>query len=256
MRSSIPIFVVAFFLVGFVEVATADEFRVESKVFAEGSETPISESLTLFHQGHVYDLLSSPQEITVFDLPENRIVLLDPTRKVRAELKTDQLTYFVDQLRVRASRQADPMLKFAAEPKFAEKAEDNGWMSFASPLLSYRVHGARAAVPAQAQAYREFSDWSARLKTRVDQGALPPYPRLYLNAALERRGWLPDEVERTVTQPNQPDAKPTVLRSKHKFETQLYTADHKRIEEASDYAKSFKAVPLGEYLRQPQQARR
>lgn len=234
----------------------ADEFRVESKVYNTEQGPPVSESLTLFHEGRAYDLLSSPPEITIFDIANNRIVMLDPVRKVRTEIETDGLTTFVEQLRIRASRQADPTLKFAAEPKFAETVDEDGRLSFVSPNITYRVRGTRATTPAAAQAYREFADWSARLTTRVRQGAQPPFPRLAVNAALERRGILPDEVERSVSDPNRPKAKPIALRSTHKFETQLYPADQKRIDEADKYATDFEFVQLDQYLRPPQQARK
>src|SRR5690242_19214648 len=80
----------------------ADEFRVESKVYNSENGPPVSESLTLFHEGRAYDLLSSPPEITIFDIAKNRIVMLDPVRKVRTEVETDGLTTFVEQLRIRA----------------------------------------------------------------------------------------------------------------------------------------------------------
>ena len=82
-----------------IRATKGEEFRVESKVFAGKNETPVSESLTLFADGRVYDFLSSPREITVFDFPRGRIVLIDAARKLRTELTTEQLNDFIDKLR-------------------------------------------------------------------------------------------------------------------------------------------------------------
>jgi hypothetical protein len=242
-------------------ISRAADFRVESKIFEGNANRPVSEILTLFHDGKVYDLLSSPREITIFDLAEQRIVLLDPVTQRRTELKTDQLTDFVEQMRVRATQQTDakkvdPLLLFCAEPKFTETNENNGWLNFASPLMTYRVRGTRSPNPADAQAYREFADYMARLQTRVKQGARPPFPRLFVNGELEGRGLRPDEVELTLREPNQPKAKPVVLRSKHKYESKLYPDDLKRIDEAVSNATSFKFLPLDDYLRPTLQAQR
>jgi hypothetical protein len=243
-------------IVALARFATADDFRVESKIYSGDSDRPVSDSLTLFHEGRAYDLLSSPPEITIFDLAQSRIVLLDTTRRIRTEVTTSLLTSFVDQLRVRASRQADPILKFMAEPKFTESVEKDGQLSFSSPHITYRVRGNRASNPAVVQGYREFADWTAQLTTLIRQGGQPPFPRLAVNASLERRGWLPDEVERTINDPNRPRGKPAVMRSTHKFETKLYSADLKRIEEADGYATEFKLVDIKQYLRPAEQAKR
>src|SRR6266700_184172 len=71
---------------GGIPPAVADDFRVESKVYAGKDDAPSGESLTLFAGDRAYDFLSSPQEITVFDFSRDEIALLDPVRKVRTEL--------------------------------------------------------------------------------------------------------------------------------------------------------------------------
>src|SRR5438046_252777 len=113
-----------------MRAARAEEFRIESKVFTAKEEAPVSESLTLFDDGRVYDFLSLPSEITLFDLSRGRIVLMDPDRKLRTELTTDELNTFIEQLRTRAARQTDRLLKFAADPKFEESRESSGWQRF------------------------------------------------------------------------------------------------------------------------------
>jgi hypothetical protein len=227
----------------------AEEFRVESKVYSGKNDTPVSESLTLFADGRVYDFLSSPREITVFDFPRGRIVLIDPARKLRTELTTEQLNDFIDKLRARASRQTDSLLKFAAQPKFNETNEADDWQQFASPQLTYRVRAVKSENSAMVRAYREFSDGSARLNAMLHPGALPPFPRLEVNASLERNMRMPEELELTITPSNHLLGKPTVMHSTHELANQLLPTDRKKIDEAGEYLVNLNQVPLDEYLR-------
>ncbi len=49
--------------------AEADDFRIETKVFTGKETEPSSETLTLFRGGQVFDFLTKPNEITLFDKP-------------------------------------------------------------------------------------------------------------------------------------------------------------------------------------------
>jgi hypothetical protein len=239
--------------IALVQRAPAEEFRVESKVFSGKDEAATSESVTLFADDRVYDFLTSPSETTVFDFPRGRIVLLDLNRKLRTELTTDKLNEFTDQLRTRAGRQTDALLKFAANPKFDESHTDPQWLQFSSPHMTYRVHPIRPDNPNVVQEYRKFSDWSARVNSMIRPGALPPFPRLAVNAALEREGEVPETVELTFAAQNRLVGKPTVLRSEHELTMRLLPTDRKRIDEAGRNLVTFPEVSLEEYLRPIQQ---
>ena len=78
------LFVLPIFLaiaIGALRNTSAEEFRIESKVFADTTPTPVSESVTLFADSRVYVFMNSPREITLLDIPRNRIVLIDPRAK-------------------------------------------------------------------------------------------------------------------------------------------------------------------------------
>src|SRR5437868_9819709 len=160
----------------------AEEFRIESKVYADNGQTPASESVTLFADSRVYGFQSTPREVTLLDIPRDRIVLLDPQRKVRTEISTDKLAAFCEQVRTRAAAGSDALGQFAAEPKFEETREDSEWRRFTSPLITYRVHTAKSNNAAVVRACREYSDWTARLITMVHPNSLPPFPSLAVNA--------------------------------------------------------------------------
>ena len=250
---------IACVVVGYVvsiRPAVADDFRVESKVFAGAETAASSESLTLFSGNRAYDFISAPHEITIFDFSRDEIVLLDATRKVRTELTTEKLNSFSDQLRTRAARQTDPLLKFAAHPQFEESHDDNGWLQFAGPNLTYRVQAAKIENPAVVREYRQFCDASAQLNSMLHPGAMPPFPRLAVNSSLEHANQLPEQVEVTITAENQPAGKPMVLRSQHQLTMHLSGDDQKRIGEANADLSAFKSISWEEYLRPIQQAKR
>ncbi|HEY2762333.1 MAG TPA: hypothetical protein VGI75_16355, partial [Pirellulales bacterium] len=229
-----------------VRSAPAEEFRMESKVYSGKDDTSTSESVTLFADDRVYDFLTSPSEITVFDFPRGRIVLLDLNRKLRTELTTDKLNDFADQLRTRAARQTDALLKFASNPKFDESHSDSEWQEFSSPQMTYRVHVAKPDNANVVRQYRMFSDWSARLNSMIRPGAMPPFPRLAVNAALERAGEVPESVQLTLVAQNRLVGKPTVLRSEHELAMRLLPADRKRIDDAGKYLVTFPEVSMEE----------
>ena len=47
----------------------AEDFRIQTRVYRGDEETPVSQNLTLFRAGVVYDFLSEPAETTIYDRP-------------------------------------------------------------------------------------------------------------------------------------------------------------------------------------------
>lgn len=227
----------------------ADDFRIESKIYVGNEPKPSSENLTLFRGGQVYDFLTKPNETTVFDKPRGRVILLDPARKVRTEIKSDKLVAFTDELKIWAAKQTDPFLKFAADPRFEESQDPSGDLLFASPFISYRVSTVKANTEAVAQQYLEFSDSYARLNALTNPGSVPPLPRLAINAALYKTQSIPERVQMTMPARQRIGGKPTVLRSEHSTAWRLLESDLQRIDEADEQLVTFTPVPLEHYLK-------
>lgn len=246
---TLRLLVAALALIASASLTSAQEFRVASKVFQGDAEKPDGESLTLFHEGMIYDFLTtSSQEITIFDLPRGRIILLDPVNKIRTEVDTKSLGQFIDQMRTRGLQQnKSSLLKFCADPKFEEGKDKEGWMTFTSSHMTYRVKPLSGQSPTEAAAYRQFCDWGAKVNVVMHPGGLPPFPRMAINAALDRDDVLPEQVERTV--PGQGlFGKSTVVRSEHVFSSGLLTEDLKKINEAGEQLVSLRPVSFNEYL--------
>ncbi len=61
-----------------------EDFRVDNAVFAADKKEPISQSVTIFHDGIVYDCMKTPAETVVFDRMMKRFVLLNMENATRS----------------------------------------------------------------------------------------------------------------------------------------------------------------------------
>lgn len=236
------------FIAGF---ALADGFRVDSQVFIGKETTPHSTNVTLFQAAHVYDFLDQPRQITIYDLARGRVVLVNPDRKVKAEVSQETLEAFCDNLRRAESHTTDAVLRFALDPRFEEQVEEsNGERVFSSKHITYRVKPHEQSSAGLASAYGKFSDASARLNAFVNRGSMPPFSRLLVNQSLARSGHLPAEVLLTVSPVRLGAGRTVVLKSKHEYRWRLLDSDLRIIDEAGEILANAAPLPLVEYLRQ------
>jgi hypothetical protein len=235
--------------------ATAEDFRIQTRVFKEDEETPISENLTLFRSGVVYDYLSQPAETTIFDRARGdkpgRFVLLDPVRQVQTEVTLPRLERFTSNLQLWAAAQSDPFLRFLSQPEFKEELDpkDQFW-TYSSRWMNYRVKAAPAPTAEVFQQYDAFSEFFVRLNTMLTIRSRPPYGlgRLSVNAGLRARREIPTEVHLAVDSPSRFLRRRTTYRSEHILSTLLAQPDHLRIRETETQLVNFKHVELEEYL--------
>lgn len=234
-------------------VAPGADFRVETKIYVGDAEEEASENLTLFHAGIVYDFLSSPTQIAVFkkspDGRGGRFVLLDAPRQLRAEITTEQLLKFLDELKAFAAEQDDPLLKFSASPRFEEHFDPTrGELRMESEVIRYFV----ATLPSEdaegmAQ-FREFSDWYGRLGAVTHIGSAPPFPRLEVNAALARHERLPQRVYLTIPAHRPYRTKDIVLRAEHEVQWRLSRQDLAKIDQVNADLVSYQPVPYERFV--------
>jgi hypothetical protein len=228
--------------------ALGQDFRIDTEVFLGDEKEPAAETLTLFYRGLIYDfLLTGPEEITMFDPQRGRFTLLDPARKLRCGVATQEVLDYTLALETHAAQSKDPLFTFAASPKFtptAEEFQENGQdrtrLTLAGPTLEYSVVAYHPKKqPETVRAFRSFADWYARLNAM--RGSLPPGARLELNKTLFERDLIPLEITRTIAAPHLL-AKKSEVRSRHLVTWSLSGEDHKRIERAGTYLAEFKAA--------------
>ncbi|HEX5103132.1 MAG TPA: hypothetical protein VFV87_04945, partial [Pirellulaceae bacterium] len=234
-------------LAGAPAIAAGQEFRIDTELFIGKQKEPRVETLTLFSGGMIYDfLLSRPEEISLFDPVRGRFTLLDPARKLRCGLSTQDVLNYCLALETHAAESKDPLFQFAASPQFTPQVEEfaeNGQqrtrLVMAGKPLEYAAVAYHPEQPEAVSAFRSFTDWYARLNA-MRPGGLPPGARLELNRALAERGLVPLEITCTLAAPNVLASK-TSLRSRHLVTWTLSGEDRKRIERAGNYLVEFQA---------------
>ena len=140
-----------------------------------------------------------------------------------------------------ASQQKDPVLKFAADPKFDEKFDkDSGQILLTSYEENYRIDTEAPEKPEVLAEYHEYLDWYTKLNTLLEAGP-PPGPRLRVNAALAKHKVIPTQVELTRAGDDKP------IRAEHDFTWRLSQADQKKIDDANASLAAYKLVDNEEF---------
>jgi hypothetical protein len=230
--------------------AIGEDFRVDNAVFAGNKKEPISQSVTIFHEGVVYDCMKTPAETVVFDRMLKKFVLLNMENGTRAELTARDVTEFVSRfesrLRSMIEKKPSALIQFMADPKFQEKFDESaGELTLDSPSVSYTLVLSPRQSPTAAGQYREFSDWSARLNLLLTPGALPPFARLAVNAAVAKRKSIATQVTLTITSPK--SGRRQTLRSTHRIVRPLTAADLKQVDRIKKSMTDFKPVEFEKY---------
>ncbi len=227
------------------EAAQAADFHVANSVFVGGQSQPQSQGVTIFHEGLVYDFLNEPAEVIVFDKAQRRFMLLDISRRLRSEISMDDVQIVVDRVKQRLSAHPNPNVKWLVDPSFEEVFDPKtSLLTLKSPSLTYQAQ-MQATDPVVAAQYHEFSDAYTQFNVALNPSSRPPFPRMMLNAAIERRRGVAKEVHLTTTAG--PKATPLKIASRHQLALQLDAADLNRVGEVREYLRSFRAVSLAEY---------
>ncbi len=227
-----------------------EDFRVDNTVFAGDKKEPISQSVTIFHDGIVYDCMRTPPETVVFDGMMKRFVLLNMENGTRAELSTREVTDFVDRfegrLKEMVAKKPDALIQFMAAPKFEEKFDESaGKLTLGSPLVTYTLVLSPGPDDAAAGQYHEFSDWYARLNVLLTPGGLPPFGRLAVNAAVAKRKAIASQVTLTIT--SSKSGKRQTIRSTHRVVRPLTAADVEEVDRIRKSMTNFKPVDFEKY---------
>ncbi|MCS7306840.1 MAG: hypothetical protein NZ602_17245 [Thermoguttaceae bacterium] len=227
------------------------DFRMENKVYFGNQREPAVETTTIFYNGVVYDFLKKPAEITILE-NQRRIVLLDTERRVKTHVTLHEVEAFVERLRRRADEYSDPFVVFLGRPEFEHHFDpESRELTLSSRWITYRVLTVDAESAELAEEYRMFADALARLNALLNPKGLPPFPRLVLNAELQRREMIPKEVHLTIHSDRSLfPKKRTVLRSEHYLVRQISEADRTRVQQAIEFQNLFPQISFEQYQKQ------
>ena len=226
------------------------EFRIESQVYGDESKLPVSQNVTLFSDGLVYDFQLSNDakpktiETVVYDSRARVMVLLDPQRQVRTELPDLRLLKIVDSIRRETIQ--DDRSSFLVEDEFVEEIDwSTNSCTLTSPQIVYRFKGEQPADVSVLPPYFAFLENFTRL-IASDPTKIPPFPRMKLNQVINRLGWIPSEVHFSVKQ-NSLFREAYHAKSKHVLINQLSDNDRSRIATAKQHWMYFELVDLADY---------
>lgn len=222
----------------------AQGLRVSTVVYdagrldGSGQEPMLSSSMSLFHNGRVYDYVESAGEVVLFETAAKRFMVLNPDRGIyttiafaevqqmlqTCEPKTKQ---YIRELTARNSpedERAVRTLMFQHHPEFESRFNGrSGLLSLNSPSWKYSVSTREWDDADQLERYLTYTDWTARLNYILHPGSMFPAPRLALNAELRK---LQNRIPVVVQLDLRPDQR-LILRAEHQFVTNL--TDHDRV---------------------------
>lgn len=157
------------------------DFTLTTKIYFAGERKPNTVHKNIFADGVIYSVSESdPRFLTVFDLNQSMIVLLDQKTKTRCSVSMDELT--------RLAARADAAV---TDPIRRERLGMNARVRLIGPQryemtypgVRYEVEGAVPPSPAMAIANAQLVDWACRLNIARPRG-LPPFGRMRLNDEL------------------------------------------------------------------------
>ncbi|MCO6043739.1 hypothetical protein NG895_07450 [Aeoliella sp. ICT_H6.2] len=222
------------------------DFRIETKVYRGDEELPITQNTTLFQNGVIYDFVESTGRVAIYrhqrgETP-GQFVLIDPVRSVKTDITIDRMDSAIEKLRAWSRTQRDPLLVFAADPKFDQLYdEETGVLTLESPSMTYRL----ATVPVErTEAWkdlRNYFDGYAKLNC-ILASSMPPMPRLAVNDALEKRNAVPVEVNLKIS-----DDEDQQLRAEHLFTWMLSKDDRARITLVGEQIVNFRDISNKEF---------
>ena len=229
---------------------TAADFRVETDVFADGQSKPVQQSLTLFSGGVAYDYsLDDPDRVTIVDVAQQRIVLLDAKQKVQSQVQLTELNAFIESARNQAqSSELSVCISDAEQVSFDEPQQ---LLTVGQKVTRYEAKLQTAPDEQVASQYRQFADATAHLNAWST--GTPPFARLALNAVVGNRIALPEEITRTsFPLGSNKSTSAFVVRCRLHVGWQLSADDTERVAKFQTMANEFATVPVQQLLAQPQ----
>lgn len=266
MLPRLPLFIACTAVVTAATFGLAAEeprLRVESEVFVDDAEEPVSRSLTLFDGDTTWDFLAPPkdaamsadapaafQEVVLYDPVRERVIVLDTRLKLKTQIDSLRLERLSASLGKWARSADDKLIRWAGDADIGGGiVEGDGDIELKGPRVRYAVQYAEAPSPEAARAYRGFADTAILLKALLHPGGLPPFPRLAINRRIEAAGGIPSEVTLEIGGPLPLVGMPAEkVRSIHKTMPQFTDADRRQIDEAAALMAVAEEVELADFV--------
>lgn len=227
-------------------ISPAQGLRISTHIYdisaaaGQSSAQMISSSLSLCHNGRVYDYVDAADEVVIFDPVERHFSILNSARGLSTRLTFDEIRHLMDSRQPKAQQYIDELMasgkqsasqiaesiRFQLNPRFSQTFDPmRGTLVLSSQSFTYRVETRKWSDSEQAARYLTYADWTAKLNYILHPGSLFPEPRIAMNEALRKlKDRMPVSVELDL-RPNEP----LRLRAEHQLTQKLSDDDHQRI---------------------------
>lgn len=226
------------------------DFRIDSQVYVDGMRSPVSENITLFSAGIIYDFQLSDngeietEETVIFDSRQKTFTLLNHAKQTKLNLSDLQLISIYEG--VRKETRQDHRSRFLTDDSFVEDIDlSANLITLSSPQIVYRYSGSQPAKVSILEQYNDFLHYFTLLNVS-DPTKVPPFARMELNKSIKRLGWFPTEIRISVQQ-NSLFREAFRAKSKHTVRYQLSKQDLGRIDSVKKHWAQYKPVHLAEY---------
>jgi hypothetical protein len=226
------------------------DFRIDSQIYVDGQSLPVSENITLFASGIIYDFQISSSgkpetgETVIFDSRHKRFTLLNHAKKTKLNLLDLQLLSIYEG--VRKETRQDHRSKFLTDDPFVEDIDlSANLVTLTTPQIEYRYSGSQPENVLILEQYNNFLYHFTMLNVS-DPTKVPPFARMELNKSIKRLGWIPSEIEFSVKQ-NSLFRAAFKAKSKHTVRYQLSQKDQIKVESIKKNWAQFEPVTLAEY---------
>ena len=224
----------------------AQGLKISTQVFevaktdGPGPDRIITSSLSLCHNGRVYDYVDAADEVVIFDPVERRFTILNSSRGLATSLSFDEIRQLLETRQPKTDQYIRELIagrhpsaakivesiRFQLNPTFSETFDPmKGTLILSSRSLTYRVETRKWNDPPQVERYLACTDWTAKLNSIMHPSSLFPEPRMALNESLRK---LKDRMPVSVELDLRPDEQ-FRLRAEHQLTQNLGDDDHARI---------------------------
>lgn len=179
------------------KISSADgalQFRVDNVVKMTRNEREVSfSSSTVFYGDLVFDFVGDNGEIVVFSFTDDKFALIDPIRRMRAELNLDEVERFIARIDPILRDKDDRFVNFMLQPKFETSKKEDEFF-FQSKFIDYRVATRSFEDDQIANAYFQFSNALGKLNVYMNPGTITPLARIEVNQKLAESSRFPEKI--------------------------------------------------------------
>ncbi len=225
------------------------QFRVDNTIRLSQNERKASfKSSTVFYDDFVFDFVGDNGEIVVYSFVERKFELIDPIRRVRAELELDEIERFLSRVKPILREKDDKFVNFMLDPKF-ETSKKEEELFFQSKFIDYHIATENFENDSVAEAYFQFANALGKLNVYMNPGSVTPLARLEANKRLAEDSRFPSRIVTDVY----PNGKTIFTKTVHivnesRLARRLSERDRNRVNRAIHFFAQFPLVSFKTYF--------